>query len=243
MTEPKPCFGQKTAAESSVFIAWSDFRGICPANIASVRHYRCLRRAGGCANIYRIMRIQTDPILPPRATAAGDNTPQGVVIRPYAPVDARGCHATFQAAVHRGAARHYDAAARAAWAPPGPMPDDWPAQLGDQMTWVAEDGGRIAGFLTLGRDGHLDLFYVAPDWMGRGLAAPLHDQALATARAMGLTMLSTEASHLARAFLLRHGWVTEARQSVIRHSTAITNFRMSRRIEPAPACASPMSGK
>ncbi|MFA5581762.1 MAG: GNAT family N-acetyltransferase [Paracoccaceae bacterium] len=189
------------------------------------------------------MRISTDPVFPPDGNAPGDNSPQGVVIRPYAPADAYGCHATFQAAVHIGAARHYDAAARMAWAPPGPMPADWPDQLGDQMTWVAEAGGRIAGFLTLGRDGHLDLFYVAPRWMGRGVAGRLHDQALCAARTMGIAMLSTEASHLARAFLLRNGWHSDARQSVIRHSTAITNFRMSRRIDPAPACVSPMPGK
>lgn len=82
--------------------------------------------------------------------------------------------------------------------------------------------------MTLGDDGYLDFAYVSPPMMGSGLAGAIYDAIEAQARKAGMNVLSTEASHLARRFLTRRGWITDARQSVIRHGVAITNFRMSK---------------
>lgn len=150
------------------------------------------------------------------------------IIRPYAAADAPACHAVFRAAALSGSAPHYNRAEREAWAGAEDLPETWAARLGEQTTWVAQGArARIEGFLTLGRDGHIDFFYVLPARRGTGLAGRLYDKAEGHARAAGLTGMTTEASHLARAFLTRRGWTTEARQSVIRASVPITNFRMS----------------
>jgi len=151
-------------------------------------------------------------------------------LRRYRRQDALACHALYRRTVLEATHRHYGAAQRRAWAGPAAMPAAWPARLEGQITWVAPRRGGVAGFLTLGDDGHIDFLYVAPEAMGTGLADRLYAAALAEARRSGLTRLTTEASHFARAFFTRHGWQTDARQSVIRDSVAIENFRMSKEI-------------
>ncbi|MBC55844.1 MAG: GNAT family N-acetyltransferase [Confluentimicrobium sp.] len=148
-------------------------------------------------------------------------------IRPGRPGDGPAAHHVLHAAVHQGAAAFYSAAERAAWAPDGPPAPDWEARLLSGHTLVAEDrAGAMIGFMTLGHDGFLDFAYVAPGWMGKGVGDALYAALEPIARAAGMRVLSTEASHLARRFFHRHGWATVARQSVIRDGVAITNFRM-----------------
>jgi len=153
--------------------------------------------------------------------------PQAVTLRPARTGDGPALAAIIYDAVHRGAVNHYSEEERRAWVPGRDvLSDGWEARLLAAHTTVAEVDGKPVGFTSLGDDGYLDLLYVAPDWMGRGVADRLHAALLETARAQGMEVISTEASHLARSFLSRHGWRTTARQSVIRHGVALTNFRM-----------------
>lgn len=152
--------------------------------------------------------------------------PRGVRVRPYRPGDEAALYEIFYRAVHEGTGLFYDARERAAWAPdeaPGP---DWAERLNRQITLVAAHGRRPRGFMALGHDGHLDFAYVAPEAMGRGVGDLLHAHLLREAQARGMAVLDTGASHLARRFLLRHGWRQVARQSVPRQGVALTNFRM-----------------
>ncbi len=149
---------------------------------------------------------------------------QGWSIRPYHPSDAPGCHRVFFNAVRIGAACHYDEAQRAAWAPFHTMPDTWPDKLGNHISYVAQDTD-IIGFMTLGHDGHLDLAYVAPGHMGRGVGAALYRALLADKQAPP-GPLTTEASHLARPFFLALGWQLVAEQQIDRRGVRLTNFRM-----------------
>ncbi|MGC9370723.1 MAG: GNAT family N-acetyltransferase [Paracoccaceae bacterium] len=155
------------------------------------------------------------------------HTAPNVTLRPARPGDGPALAAIVYDAVHRGARNHYNEEERRAWMPArDALSDGWEARLLAAQTTVAVIGGRPVGFTSLGEDGFLDLLYVAPDWMGRGVADRLHAALLETARAAGMKVISTEASLLARSFLSRHGWRTTARQSVIRHGVALTNFRM-----------------
>ncbi|MGG7644497.1 GNAT family N-acetyltransferase [Rhodovulum sp. YNF3179] len=149
-------------------------------------------------------------------------------LRRYRAGDAAATHDVFFRAVHEGAGHHYSTAERAAWAPGPGMPRDWPQRLGAHLTWVALKRRRVVGFATLGRDGHLDLFYVLPEAMGGRVAPALYDRLEAEARARALPRMDTAASHLARSFLARRGWAVLARQSVIRDGVPITNFRMEK---------------
>lgn len=129
----------------------------------------------------------------------------------------------------------YSAAERAAWAPDPVPPSDWGRRLGDQITLVATRKAAIRGFMTLGRDGHLDLAYVLPEERGQGTADALLAALEAAARARGLHWLTTEASLVARPFLERHGWRGASRQSVIRNGVALTNFRMHKALDAPEA--------
>ena len=144
--------------------------------------------------------------------------------------DGPAAYSVFHAAVHHGAVAFYGPEEREAWAPLAPSAD-WEKRLLSGHCLIGEDeNGAIIGFMTLGDDGYLDFAYVAPEWMGKGVARPLYEAIEQIARAEGIAILSTEASYLAQRFLTRNGWSTEARQSVIRASTPITNFRMSKHI-------------
>jgi len=147
-------------------------------------------------------------------------------LRPARPGDGPATHAVFFAAVREGAAAHYSDAERKAWAPSPEAPSSWEPRLLAGTTVVAEERGRIVGFMTLGSDGFLDLAYVDPGWIGRGVGGLLHRAILEIARRAGLALLATEASLVARGFFHRQGWRETARQSVIRHGVALTNFRM-----------------
>lgn len=151
---------------------------------------------------------------------------RGYSVRAGAAGDGQGCFLVFHAAVHEGAADFYSARERAAWSPGRPS-TDWDARIGRETWRVAVDRrGRIIGFMSLEEDGHLGMAYVAPARMGTGVSDALYQQIEAAAHARGLPLLTTQASHLAQRFFARHGWHTDARQSVIRNGVALSNFRM-----------------
>ncbi|MEO1599208.1 MAG: GNAT family N-acetyltransferase [Pseudomonadota bacterium] len=93
---------------------------------------------------------------------------------------------------------------------------------------VAEtDGAEIAGFMSLTPEGVVDMAYVAPKWMGKGVALVLYSALIARAREVGLARLTTDASHLARPFFERRGWRLLTEQQVERHGVRLTNFKMA----------------
>ncbi|MGR3433413.1 MAG: GNAT family N-acetyltransferase [Shimia sp.] len=163
-------------------------------------------------------------------------------IRRFATADAPDCAALFHRAVHEGTTARYTPAQRAAWSPRVPGADRFAAKLGACDTWVAVEGDRIVGFMSLlprsGSGAHLGMAFVAPERMGQGVADRLYDALLAHAHREALTRLTVEASHLARAFFLRRGWSVDAAQSVERDGVRIPNVRMSVSLE-APVQGDP----
>lgn len=156
-----------------------------------------------------------------------------IALRRFRATDAPACHRLRQRAVHIGAVGSYGPEERAAWAPPGPMPDHWPGLFADRIAWVATSGRRIAGFMVAGRDGHFDLAYTDPDFVRLGVATRLHAQIVAELAPGDPDHFTTEASLLARPFFESVGWQCDSRQSVIRRGVALTNFRMSKAHPPA----------
>ncbi|MEM5468702.1 GNAT family N-acetyltransferase [Celeribacter marinus] len=148
-------------------------------------------------------------------------------LRPLTTADADACYALFYRTVRGGTGAFYTIDQQEAWAPDAPRAgDDWPAHLTQGFAICATKHDWIVGFFTMGADGHIDFAYVALEEMGKGTATALYEMCEYTARAAGLTGMTTEASHLARRFFTKHGWVTDARQTVIRGGVGIDNFRM-----------------
>lgn len=154
------------------------------------------------------------------------------LVRAYDDSDCAACWGIFFRAVQIGAKGHYDQAQRDAWCPelPSPTPERC-ARLSRADTFVACDGKTVIGFMSLENDGHLDMAFVAPDHMGRGVATALHARVLQAARERGLTRLVTEASHLARGMFARQGWHVTAPETVTRNGVALDRFRMELTLE------------
>ena len=153
-----------------------------------------------------------------------------VDIRAYSPgadSEAATLFAIFVEAVRDGAADHYTLAQRQAWAPDANTPALWPDKLAELHTLVAEVDGEIAGFIAATPQGYIDLAFVRPRWMGRGVAQALYDCVVERAHRFGLTRMTTHASHLARPFFARQGWQVDATEMIDRNGETLTRFAMS----------------
>ena len=149
-----------------------------------------------------------------------------IVIRDFRDDDALETAQIYFDAVRIGTASHYDQRQREAWAPEVPEEDAWRQRLGAQKTLVAEQDGRLIGFIALTPDGHIDLLFVLPEVMGRGVAKKLYDAVISEAERSGLSKLDVEASHLARSFFEREGWSVVRRRRKRRNKVELITFDM-----------------
>jgi GNAT superfamily N-acetyltransferase len=126
-----------------------------------------------------------------------------VTIRPAIPADAEAL-----TAVARAGKRHwgYPEAWLEAW---GDLLTITPEYLARNVVCCAEDAtGRVVGFYGLEHDGdrfRMEDLFLAPAAIGCGLGRQLFEHAVATARALGATLLVIEADPNAEGFYLRMG--------------------------------------
>lgn len=164
--------------------------------------------------------------------SAGIQNPQpcdlsDLTLRPYQPGDRRACYDVFHEAVHTGAAGAYTPQQRAVWAPDNGFRPQTPDKMLDMVAFVAEGPEGVEGFMAMEPQGHIDLAFVRPRQMGRGLAQALYECLLERARDAGLSRLTTDASHLARRFFAKNQWQVEYPETITRDGVEIERFRMS----------------
>ncbi|MFE7192164.1 GNAT family N-acetyltransferase [Kitasatospora sp. NPDC057541] len=85
-----------------------------------------------------------------------------------------------------------------------------PERIGPDRTAVAEDDGRVLGFVTLTGappKGELGMIFVEPDAIGRGIGRRLMDHLRAEATALGFDRVTVEADPNAEPFYLAMGAV------------------------------------
>jgi putative acetyltransferase len=143
----------------------------------------------------------------------------------------RATYDVYRDSVRLGAGRGYTLAERLAWVPSDDMEDWWPERIAASPTWVADRSGTLVGVLTFREDGYLDLFFVVPQAQGDGTAVALYDAMIDHARSLGLTHLTTHASHLARRFLERRGWKITQSEEVDRNGVTLLRFGMETTLE------------
>jgi putative acetyltransferase len=149
------------------------------------------------------------------------------LIRAYRPEDRAAKALVFYRAVREGAAACYTEAQCAHWAP-SPDPDlTKPDRQLDQWTWVAEQDGRMTGFMSLAHDGLLDMAFVVPEVMGTGTAAALYEVLIAKARAEGLARLTVDASIFSHGFLTKRGWQVDWEGERVYDGVGYHGFYMS----------------
>lgn len=136
----------------------------------------------------------------------------------------------FFRAVREGSAAFYTEAEREAWAP-RPEPPDHPDKLLDQYCLVAEEDGRMTGFMSIDKDAELDMAFVIPEVMGKGTAAALYDALILWARAQGLKHLTVRAAEQSHRFLARRGWQVDGRERLEDGGQVYMLYLMSVRLE------------
>ena len=124
-------------------------------------------------------------------------------------------------------AADYTPAELDAWAPPeGPDLAAWDASFQAHCTWIAEIGGRIAGFGDIDpASGYLDRLYVGRDFQRRGVGAALCDVLEA---ACPVRPVATHASRTARGFFEKRGYCLLRAQRVERRGQLLENFVMEK---------------
>lgn len=151
-------------------------------------------------------------------------------IRPFEDRDAADWGRIFHAAVHGIGARDYTPAQCAAWSPVEAPAEVIETRARDgRTTWIAADEADVAqGFIELEPDGHIDCFYIAPDFAGTGIGAALYATLEEEARRRGLARLYVEASEAARRFFLRQGFTDQGRRDFMRRGAVLHNHAMDK---------------
>ncbi len=153
-----------------------------------------------------------------------------ITLRPYEPSDAPALLGLFRDTIRRVNARDYDPEQIRAWASDEIDPEAWAGRFAGRFVVVAVEEGRPVGFAELEADGHIDRFYVAADFQGRGVGKAMLRALVAEARRLGLERLFVEASITARPFFEAGGFAAIARQVVTHRGVDFANFRMERRL-------------
>lgn len=149
------------------------------------------------------------------------------VIRPFEPSDLTAVVRCFTESVRVIAARYYDAQQIDTWAPVDADPVAWNARLSDDGVFVAEVQGAVAGFVRVEPDGLIDLMYVHPEYVRRGIGTQLLRAARSRAVDHGATHFAANVSLAAKPFFEAAGFRVEREQAVEYKSVTFRNFRMT----------------
>lgn len=155
--------------------------------------------------------------------------PRNLKIRKATPKDDDAIFSVFFRAVRQGAAKFYTQKQRVVWAPKS-KPDQTPTNH-SMLRWVAEMDGDIIGFIAVTRAGYIDLAYVLPEWMGRGVAQALYDAVLEWAHHARLSELTSHASHFAKRFFLKNNWQVDYPETVALGDQKLERFYMRCKLE------------
>ncbi|AZZ50200.1 GNAT family N-acetyltransferase [Rathayibacter rathayi] len=159
-----------------------------------------------------------------------------ITIRPYLECDAADTLAVFLAAIAETAAADYEPEQIIAWAGRRELPT-WHAAMQARNAIVATIGDKLVGFSDVSAAGWIDMMFVSPRFLRRGVASRLLEHLLALADAAGAPDLAADVSITARPFFERHGFVVVAEQHPVRAGVKLTNYRMARRLRsPTARC-------
>lgn len=147
-------------------------------------------------------------------------------IREYHAQDLDGVIDVFIRAIRETASRDYLPAQVDAWAHADRQL--WSQRRMSRPTWVADVDGKPIGFIDLEPDGHIDMMYVDPHYLGQGVAKQLFQTVEAQARADGLRELHSEVSLTARPFFERNGFQVVEPETVFRNGEYFDRFRMAK---------------
>ena len=147
-------------------------------------------------------------------------------IRSCGPADLPVLLEIFYQSVHLACTGEYTPAQLDAWAPAEPDFASWGDSLRREIFLTAEENGSLLGFTALEED-YLDLLYVRPDYLRRGIASALCG---ALEHRCPETRIYVHASKTSRPFFEARGYRIVRPQQVERRGQVLTNFVMEKEL-------------
>lgn len=138
----------------------------------------------------------------------------------------------FHKSVHEIDSSVYTPKQKEAWAPTPPDYERWCKRLNEKMPFVAIIDGRIAGFMELEPDGHIDCTYTHPEFQRRGVASALYEHLLAEAKIRNIERLYVEASSIAKPFFEHRGFSVIRKNELLQNGVRMINFKMEKHLRP-----------
>jgi putative acetyltransferase len=120
---------------------------------------------------------------------------------------------------------HYTQDQVEVWANAANNLDRWIDKINEQHVLIAHDHEKLLGFGSLRMD-YIDLLYIHKDHQGEGIASSIYSILEGRAREYGMQALATDASHTARGFFEKKGFVFVATRTYIMNGVEISNCRM-----------------
>ena len=138
----------------------------------------------------------------------------------------------FHQSVHAIDPSVYSPELKEAWAPTPVNYERWSERLNEKQPFVAVIENRVAGFIELDADGHIDCTYTHPDFQGKGVASTLYEHLLEEAKSRNIKRLYVEASLIAKPFFEHRGFSVVKKNEVQRNGVSLVNFLMEKQLSP-----------
>ena len=136
--------------------------------------------------------------------------------------------AIFVASIEGLTGDDYSEAQQEAWAAAAGDEAAFGKRLASQLTLVATIESAPVGFASLKGADHIDLLYVHPEAVGRGVAAALCDALEKLAGRRGVKSLTVDASDNAAEFFVRRGYEAMQRNTVSLNGEWLANTTMQK---------------
>jgi putative acetyltransferase len=156
-------------------------------------------------------------------------------LRPFLPADTPILAAIFVASIGELTGDDYSETQQAAWASAADDEAAFGKRLAAQLTLIATLQNSPVGFASLKGADHIDLLYVHPSAVLRGVAAMLCDALEKLAGARGAKSLTVDASDNAQEFFLKRGYVATRRSTITMGDEWLANTAMTKTLAAAGA--------
>lgn len=158
-------------------------------------------------------------------------------LRPFMPSDTVALADLFAQSIEELTADDYDDEQRLAWIATAADAEEFAERLEHMLTLVIQVDGEYLGFASLKKGTVLDMLYVHPYAVGKGVGSTLVDALERLAAARGAKEITTDASDTARKFFEKRGYVALHRNSLPLADQWLTNTTMKKELTPAKDAA------
>lgn len=155
-----------------------------------------------------------------------------ITIRPFQDSDAEALVEIYKRAVAELGPKAYSPEQIAVWANLLPSAQRFAEIMNDgRVALVAIDANdRVVAFTDVEADGHIGFLYALPDVAGTGAVKTLYEALESKAREQDIGKLYSEASELAKSFLLKHGFSVVERRDFEVAGVPIHNYAVEKRL-------------